>query len=333
MGSMSTLMAPVVNFTTGLKPMKQVLDKALGVSSHRDLPKYSQGTFRGWYKKQKTTQARFARQIAYFHGCYVNYNHPQLGKELVQVLNAMNIGVQLLAREKCCGVPLIANGFMDKARQQAAFNIQQLENTLLGNEMPLLATSSTGFTLRDEYPHLLEQDNHKVRDRISLVTRFLWNEFDRGNKPAMKPSICTSPTTPPATWRRWGRHLHPRAAAGHPRRQGDGAGLPVLRHRRHLRLQVGELRHQPGHRPGAVRSDKPAQARSGHHRLRDLQVADRDEHGVSLRTPGAPAGTGAGLTAIPRSAHHHGHRLGSDTPRSMPAPLWPALTGIGAARP
>ncbi|AWA06818.1 anaerobic glycerol-3-phosphate dehydrogenase subunit GlpC [Aeromonas hydrophila] len=188
MGSMSTLMAPVVNFTTGLKPMKLVLDKALGVSSHRDLPKYSQGTFRGWYKKQKANQARFERQIAYFHGCYVNYNHPQLGKELVQVLNAMNIGVQLLEREKCCGVPLIANGFMDKAKQQAAFNIKQLENTLLGNEMPLLATSSTcGFTLRDEYPHLLEQDNHKVRDRISLVTRFLWNEFYKGNKPAMKP--------------------------------------------------------------------------------------------------------------------------------------------------
>ncbi|MGL5319387.1 MAG: anaerobic glycerol-3-phosphate dehydrogenase subunit GlpC, partial [Aeromonas veronii] len=124
MGSMSTLMAPVVNFTTGLKPMKLVLDKALGVSSHRDLPKYSQGTFRGWYKKQKESQARFARQIAYFHGCYVNYNHPQLGKELVQVLNAMNIGVQLLEREKCCGVPLIANGFMDKAKQQAAFNIK-----------------------------------------------------------------------------------------------------------------------------------------------------------------------------------------------------------------
>ncbi len=104
------------------------------------------------------------------------------------MLNAMNIGVQLLEREKCCGVPLIANGFMDKAKQQAAFNIKQLENTLLGNEMPLLATSSTcGFTLRDEYPHLLEQDNHKVRDRISLVTRFLWNEFYKGNKPAMKP--------------------------------------------------------------------------------------------------------------------------------------------------
>ena len=30
MGGMSTLMAPVVNFTTSLKPMKLVLDKALG---------------------------------------------------------------------------------------------------------------------------------------------------------------------------------------------------------------------------------------------------------------------------------------------------------------
>ena len=169
------------------------------------------------------------------------------------MLNAMNIGVQLLAREKCCGVPLIANGFMDKAKQQAAFNIQQLENTLLGNEMPLLATSSTcGFTLRDEYPHLLEQDNHKVRDRISLVTRFIWNEFYQGNKPAMKPLNLHIAYHTPATWRRWGRHLYPGTAAGHSRGQGDGAGLPVLRHRRHLRLQVGKLRHQPGHQARAV---------------------------------------------------------------------------------
>ena len=56
--------------------MKQVvLDKALG-SPPTDLPKYSQGTFRGWYKKQKTTQARFARQIAYFHGCCVQLQPP-----------------------------------------------------------------------------------------------------------------------------------------------------------------------------------------------------------------------------------------------------------------
>ena len=65
-------------------------------------------------------------------------------------------------------MPLIANGFMDKARQQAAFNIQQ------HGEHPCSATRDAAAghlhlhaSPADEYPHLLEQDNHKVRDRIS----------------------------------------------------------------------------------------------------------------------------------------------------------------------
>ena len=128
MGTVSTPFAPLVNAATGLKPVRQLLDKALKIDHRRQLPKYSFGTFRRWYRQHAEAQKQFSEQIAYFHGCYVNYNHPQLGKELVQVLNAMNIGVQLLEREKCCGVPLIANGFMDKAKQQAAFNIKQLEN-------------------------------------------------------------------------------------------------------------------------------------------------------------------------------------------------------------
>lgn len=44
----------------------------------------------------------------------MNYNNPQLGKDLIRVFNAMGIGVQLLSKEKCCGVPLIANGFLRK---------------------------------------------------------------------------------------------------------------------------------------------------------------------------------------------------------------------------
>ena len=184
MGSMSTLMAPVVNFTTGLKPMKLVLDKALGVSSHRDLPKYSQGTFRGWYKKQKASQARFTRQIAYFHGCYANYNYPKLGKDFVKIMNACGYGVRLLEKEKCCGVPLIANGFFDKARKQAQSNVAAMRETPL----PVIATSSTcTFTLRDEYPHLLDVDNQDLRDRIELATRWIWRQLDAGRTLPLRP--------------------------------------------------------------------------------------------------------------------------------------------------
>ena len=97
-----------------------------------------------------------------------------MGKDLIRVVNALGTGVQLLSKEKCCGVPLIANGFFDKARKQAQSNVAAMrENTL-----PIIATSSTcAFTLRDEYPHLLDVDNSDLRDRVELATRWIWKQL------------------------------------------------------------------------------------------------------------------------------------------------------------
>ncbi|MEI7231392.1 anaerobic glycerol-3-phosphate dehydrogenase subunit GlpC [Pectobacterium carotovorum] len=175
MGSIATPFAPLVNTATSLKPVRQLLDKALKIDHRRQLPKYSFGTFRRWYRQQAVKQQAYDEQIAYFHGCYVNYNHPQLGKDLVQVFNAMGIGVQLLNKEKCCGVPLIANGFHDKARKQAHANINSLDEAINQKSLPVVATSSScTLTLRDEYPHLLGVDNGHVRDGVELVTRQLY---------------------------------------------------------------------------------------------------------------------------------------------------------------
>ncbi|WP_233982978.1 anaerobic glycerol-3-phosphate dehydrogenase subunit GlpC [Pectobacterium versatile] len=175
MGSIATPFAPLVNTATSLKPVRQLLDKALKIDHRRQLPKYSFGTFRRWYRQQAVKQQAYDEQIAYFHGCYVNYNHPQLGKDLVQVFNAMGIGVQLLNKEKCCGVPLIANGFHDKARKQAHANINSLDEAINQKSLSVVATSSScTFTLRDEYPHLLGVDNGHVRDGVELVTRQLY---------------------------------------------------------------------------------------------------------------------------------------------------------------
>ncbi|MDM3624596.1 anaerobic glycerol-3-phosphate dehydrogenase subunit C, partial [Proteus mirabilis] len=80
MGTLSTPMAPIFNTITGLKPVRKILDKALKIDHRRELPKYSFGTIRTWMKKQVEEQARFKEQVAFFHGCYANYNHPQLVK-------------------------------------------------------------------------------------------------------------------------------------------------------------------------------------------------------------------------------------------------------------
>lgn len=189
MGSLSTPFAPLVNAATGMKPVRQLLDKALKIDHRRSLPKYAFGTFRQWYRKQAAAQAQFADKVAFFHGCYVNYNNSTLGKDLVKVFNAMNIGVELLSKEKCCGVPLIANGFVDKARKQARVNARSLEEAIVERRLPVIATSSTcTFTLRDEYPHVLDVDTTPLRDSIELATRFLWRRLENGATLDLKPT-------------------------------------------------------------------------------------------------------------------------------------------------
>ena len=188
MGTLSTPFAPIVNAATGLKPVRQLLDTALKIDHRRSLPKYSLGTFRRRYQRIAKSQAQYAGQVAFFHGCYVNYNHPQLGLDMIRVLNALGIGVQLLSKEKCCGVPLIANSFFDKARRQAQSNVTSLREAIVEKHIPVLATSSTcTFTLRDEYPHLLEVDNHDLRDSIELATRWIWRKLDAGAELPLKP--------------------------------------------------------------------------------------------------------------------------------------------------
>ncbi|GAB7262039.1 anaerobic glycerol-3-phosphate dehydrogenase subunit GlpC [Dickeya ananatis] len=188
MGSVATPFAPLVNTLTGLKPMRQLLDKALKIDHRRQLPRYSHGTFRSWYRRQAAQQLQFAEQVAYFHGCYVNYNHPQLGRDLIRVFNAMGVGVQLLTKEKCCGVALIANRFLDKARKQANFNLASLDEAINSRGLPVIATSSScTFTLRDEYPHLLGLDNHHVRDGIELATRHLYRLLEQGRTLPLQP--------------------------------------------------------------------------------------------------------------------------------------------------
>ena len=174
-GTLSTPFAPIVNTTLGLKPVKAILDGVMKIDHRRTFPKYAFGTFESWYKKVVQKQAAYPSQVSYFHGCYVNYNNPQLGKDLIKVMNAFGIGVQLLEKEKCCGVALISNGLIKQAQKQARTNINSIRKSVLEKKLPVIATSSTcTFTIRDEYPHLLDVDNADVRENVELATRYIY---------------------------------------------------------------------------------------------------------------------------------------------------------------
>jgi glycerol-3-phosphate dehydrogenase subunit C len=111
LGTVANLVAPVANATLGLKPTKMVMHSVMAIDKHRTFPAYSRTKFETWYKRHAAQdQEAYPHHVSYFHGCYVNYNFPKLGQDLVKLMNAMGYGVHLLGKEQCCGVALIANG-------------------------------------------------------------------------------------------------------------------------------------------------------------------------------------------------------------------------------
>lgn len=189
MGTVATTMAPVVNASLGLKPVKAILDSVMKIDAHRTFPKYASQKFETWYHRHaEADQAKYAHHVSFFHGCYINYNYPQLGKDFVRVMNALGYGVHLLDREKCCGVALISNGLIDQARHQAEINLDSVRKSVAKGMSVIGASSTCVFTMRDEYPHLLGIDNADVRNSINLATRFIFSLIDSGKaKIAFRP--------------------------------------------------------------------------------------------------------------------------------------------------
>ncbi len=180
LGMVANKVAPLANATLGLAPTKLVMHSVMAIDKHRTFPAYSRTKFETWFKRHaQSSQDAYPKHVSYFHGCYVNYNFPKLGQDLVKLMNAMGYGVHLLDKEQCCGVALIANGLYKQAKRQGRVNAASIRQAVNTDHRTVLTTSSScTFNLRDEYPAILGIDTRDVRDNIMLATRFIYRLID-----------------------------------------------------------------------------------------------------------------------------------------------------------
>ncbi len=106
----------------------------------------------------------------------MNYNHPHLGKRSAEGDERHGTGVQAAEQREVLRRTADRQRFTDKARRQAQSNVTSLREAIVDKGIPVLATSSTcTFTLRDEYPHLLDVDNtgparaHRAGDTLPVA--------------------------------------------------------------------------------------------------------------------------------------------------------------------
>jgi Fe-S oxidoreductase len=123
------LLDVTVNALNRTAPMRKVLESALGVHHKARVPTYDRRTLKRRLKGHSpgTAEVKVAGptrgKVAVFGTCYGTYNTPQMGEDLVKVLEHNAIPTQLVQGEKCCGMPKLELGDLQSVAALKQHNI------------------------------------------------------------------------------------------------------------------------------------------------------------------------------------------------------------------
>jgi glycerol-3-phosphate dehydrogenase subunit C len=179
MGKLATIPVVVqtVNALNKTPAARAVMDSVLGVHKDRWLPEYASAKFRA----HATPQADFPvkdgertpGKVALYATCYVNYNEPGIGHDLLKVLAHNEIPARLVEKEACCGMPKLELGDLDAVEQLKNINIPHLVKLAREGYAILSAVPSCTLMFKQELPLIFPHDAD-----VQAVAEAMWDPFE-----------------------------------------------------------------------------------------------------------------------------------------------------------
>jgi len=174
-----SLTAPLANFGNRNPLFRLLMERFVGIHRRRPLPKYQWLTFEGWFKRRPRRNAPTRRTVAYFYGCWVDFNERRLGQQVVAVLERNGIEV-IVPRQQCCGIPAVVNSNTDLARRYGVENVRRLSALPAGVDI-IASSTSCGLMLKHDYAHLLDIPGaESVGSRVYDICEYLWLLHEAG---------------------------------------------------------------------------------------------------------------------------------------------------------
>jgi Fe-S oxidoreductase len=212
---LGSALAPVSNWVARSLPNRVLMERVLGIDRRRPLPAFARETFVQWFDRRQPAGQAARGPVILFHDTFTTYNHPEVGRAAVELLEAAGYRVEL-ADKKCCGRPLISKGMLTDAQAHARWNVERLAPRVAQGAAVVGLEPSCLLTLRDEYAELCPTPEAKAVARASfLLEEFLLRERARGLDLPWRPGerrallhghchqkalVGTAPTVAALTW-------------------------------------------------------------------------------------------------------------------------------------
>ena len=99
-----------------------------------------------------TNGERTPGKVAIFSTCFVNYNEPGIGHDLLKVLAHNDIPYVIVEKEKCCGMPKLELGDLDAVAAHKAANMPVLARYAKEGYAIVSAVPSCTLMFKQELP-------------------------------------------------------------------------------------------------------------------------------------------------------------------------------------
>src|SRR5688572_7940398 len=174
-GKLATIpvVVQVVNAAAKSKPLRELGEKVAGVHKEAWVPEFTSKPFRRNAPKSKQHPLRngdrTSGKVAVFSTCFVNYNEPGIGHDLLAILEHNAIPYTLVQGEACCGMPKLEQGDLKAVEKLKNHNIPRLSKLARDGYAILALVPSCTLMFKQELPLMFpeEDDVRVVRDAMN----------------------------------------------------------------------------------------------------------------------------------------------------------------------
>ena len=171
------IVTQTVNAVNKTKPVRALVENVLGVDKDAWLPEFASTKFRSSAAKSKQHPVKDGKntpgKVAIYSTCYVNYNEPGIGHDLLAVLEHNEIPYVMVEKEACCGMPKLEQGDLEGVAEKKAINIPQLAKLAKEGYAILTPVPSCTLMYKQELP-LMFPDCADTQ----LVKEAMWDPFE-----------------------------------------------------------------------------------------------------------------------------------------------------------
>ena len=167
----------VANAVNKTKPARALMEKVVGVDRNAWLPQLATQKFRSGAPRSAEHPvkdgAHTPGKVAIFATCYVNYNEPGIGHDLLKILDHNAIPYVIVEKEQCCGMPKLELGDLESVNASKEANIPVLARYAKEGYAILSAVPSCTLMFKQEIPLMYPQDAD-----VQAVRAAMWDPFE-----------------------------------------------------------------------------------------------------------------------------------------------------------